>query len=846
MQSVAGSRKAAAAGKRSSLMMVFGGLANRMSFWGRSVTGQQGDRDGQEEDEGKDSPRKTSTTGKPVCLSAADIFDDLVRISKEFSHRVKIFRLKDVDGVSGEVCRDAVGVIEGAAALEPPLQVWLGMWVDKKTPDPVGSIPPVPGSEGYENEMETYLADERIWAEERELVSLMTKHAVSFNLTVKGVVVGSEALFRGDQTLDNTILRLRRIRNVLELFGFRTSPAMYDEGSIVVTVADLAGPTYADRLIQEVDVAMINVYPYWESIAAKDAVAHQLLLQQVMETRVTQLHSRGMLPRMKMVEELTALPGPKKPKTLPIVFGEVGWPTAGDNMGAAVPSIDNLYSVIQEWTCQAKVRSVEYFWFEYSDERWKPNIFGGVERNFGLMSEGREGLKKLVANAKQNMALKESMVKNTTALRIIPNYTSSINKSAAMKFTTVFTSILAIGASVVMAKPGKAPICAVAKAAAAITKNMQPNMKLDDKSYTFTASAKEYSPGDKIDLILDGAPFKGFLLYVTDDAQATTAAGNPMPMGTFDENAFKASGFQNNGAVCEGSESPASSVTHTLKKDKNDMYQGKQTFSYTVSSKAKGNLNVNVAVVQKCPETGVFSYWVMPKIITIPPKGGKSNQGGYQPQPPPMYGNPNSQVAPVPNCPTPAPVVITQTSTITNMKTTTLTTTMTTNVVQTQVQIRKCTKKGFITPGVTPVQSEKQPVQTQVYQAPPMKSETPCCGNEKPSYSAPSSETKPMEEKPKEEKPKEEKPKEPSSVAPTSSDPNDPTYGAPGGNTGGFGTTSDGAPGDAPAAAPSKSDSTYGSATKGKINNLVDVADDEEEDSAADADAADDDDEDEE
>ncbi|KAI8853415.1 hypothetical protein BC829DRAFT_382746 [Chytridium lagenaria] len=231
-----------------------------------------------------------------------------------------------------------------------------------------------------------------------------------------------------------------------------------------------------------------------------------------------------------------------------------------------------------------------------------------------------------------------------------------------MKFSAIIAAVV-IGVSSVMALPGKSPLCDVAKAAGAISNKMKPNMALPADAY-------------KISFQMAGAEFRGILVYVTDDAQPTTAAGAPMAMGQFTIPAK----MQNNGATCAGSEFPESSITHTNIAAEN--YPGQQTFEYTVSPKAKGNLNLNVVVV------------------VVPPKGGKMNQV-YQNTP--MYGGVTSAVANVATCPPGAVVTTTATTTITNMKTVTITTTQTTTSVQTQVHIRKCTRKVTGTPVATPI-----------------------------------------------------------------------------------------------------------------------------------------------
>ncbi|KAI8853416.1 glycoside hydrolase superfamily [Chytridium lagenaria] len=296
------------------------------------------------------------------------------------------------DGYDGKrFCRDGEAVVKGAAEVVDgggSLDVWLGLWVDEKTPTVEGAMwPPAPkrNGDGTDDDVKAYLASEAVWGEERELVRLLNEHRDDFAKVVKAVIVGSEALFRGDQTLDATIKRLRRIRNILELYGFTTDPTRQDR--VIVTAADLAGPYYPDELIREVDLVLVNVYPYWEHISVQDATSHQFLLHDSMQSRVHQLHAAGLLRGTRPLGVGSAQGGEDVP--VQVAFGEVGWPSAGDVLGAAIPSLPNLNIALNAWMCEAKTKNVGYFWFEFCDEKWKPEWHGAVEQNWGIYDARR-------------------------------------------------------------------------------------------------------------------------------------------------------------------------------------------------------------------------------------------------------------------------------------------------------------------------------------------------------------------------------------------------------------------------------------------------------------------------
>jgi hypothetical protein len=142
---------------------------------------------------------------------------------------------------------------------------------------------------------------------------------------------------------------------------------------------------------------------------------------------------------------------------------------------------------------------------------------------------------------------------------------------------------------------------------------MPGTSSLASSSYTLTSSTKRYTPGQSLSLTLNGAPFRGILLYVTDSKNPGHKTGSfAIP-----------SKFQNNAAVCVNSDAPTSSITHT--KQSSD-YAGSQTFTYTPSSSGStGDLLVNVIIMQT---SGGFKSFVGENILTIPKNVGTTSSGG--------------------------------------------------------------------------------------------------------------------------------------------------------------------------------------------------------------------------
>jgi flavodoxin len=54
------------------------------------------------------------------------------------------------------------------------------------------------------------------------------------------------------------------------------------------------------------------------------------------------------------------------------------------NNGASDASEQNLQNFIDNFVCQSNQKGVKYYFFEFFDEKWKDDTFGGVEGHWGL------------------------------------------------------------------------------------------------------------------------------------------------------------------------------------------------------------------------------------------------------------------------------------------------------------------------------------------------------------------------------------------------------------------------------------------------------------------------------
>lgn len=188
-----------------------------------------------------------------------------------------------------------------------------------------------------------------------ELHSLL--QLVRDNSNINRILVGNEAILRGDITVDEMVDLLRWVKRRV---------------NVKVSTAEpwhvwLKNP----RLAAEVDYITIHTLPYWEGKPAHEAVAYAL---------------------QRYDEVQKAFPGKK------IVIGEVGWPSAGQWIYGAEPSQVNQAQFVRDFLAQAAPRKLDYYIEEAFDQQWKWELEGSVGASWGLWSADRKLKFPLIGN----------------------------------------------------------------------------------------------------------------------------------------------------------------------------------------------------------------------------------------------------------------------------------------------------------------------------------------------------------------------------------------------------------------------------------------------------------------
>jgi cellulose synthase/poly-beta-1,6-N-acetylglucosamine synthase-like glycosyltransferase/exo-beta-1,3-glucanase (GH17 family) len=183
------------------------------------------------------------------------------------------------------------------------------------------------------------------------------------NPNVTHLMIGNEAVLRGEYTADQMAALLKRIRK---------------ETNVPVSTADIWSNWLAHpELVEASDYIAVHMLPYWEGVPVDKAVDY------VMD-KYDQIHAKY----------------PDKP----IMLAEVGWPSAGPWIKGAEPSLVNQARFIRDFLNAARARHITYTIMEGIDQPWKFALEGPAGTSWGLLTADRQEKYGMVGNVVENHA----------------------------------------------------------------------------------------------------------------------------------------------------------------------------------------------------------------------------------------------------------------------------------------------------------------------------------------------------------------------------------------------------------------------------------------------------------
>lgn len=163
------------------------------------------------------------------------------------------------------------------------------------------------------------------------------------------VLIGNEVLLRGDVSEAQLIEYIREVKKR----NWRP----------VSTSETWAEWLKHPELVKEVDYIAVHILPYWEGIAAEDAVDF-------------------VIERYHDLQQAY----PDKP----IVITEIGWPSDGQPAKHATASISNQAKVLRNFLNRADKENITYYIVEAFDQPWKQMNEGSAGAYWGIFNADRQ------------------------------------------------------------------------------------------------------------------------------------------------------------------------------------------------------------------------------------------------------------------------------------------------------------------------------------------------------------------------------------------------------------------------------------------------------------------------
>ncbi|EER35430.1 glucan 1,3-beta-glucosidase precursor [Candida tropicalis MYA-3404] len=264
------------------------------------------------------------------CKTAEDYKSDL-DVIKNYAKVIKIFSVSNCDTLK----------ILGPVAEEEGFQIQLGVWPD----DP-----------------------NQFNAEKEALSNYLPNISKS---TVKIFLVGSEALYRKDMTADALADAINEVRDLINDTKDKNGDSYKGVPTGFVESWNVIADGTANAVISASDVVYANFFAYWQGSDISNA--SYVFFDDAMQALQTIQTAKGQTD-------------------IEFWVGESGWPTEGQNFGAAEPSVDNAAEYYQKAICALRAWGIPVSVFEAFDETWKPTTSDtqGVENSWGVWDSSRK------------------------------------------------------------------------------------------------------------------------------------------------------------------------------------------------------------------------------------------------------------------------------------------------------------------------------------------------------------------------------------------------------------------------------------------------------------------------
>lgn len=162
--------------------------------------------------------------------------------------------------------------------------------------------------------------------------------------------VGNEVMYRKDLTEQELLNFIYKVKKEITDIPVGYVDAYYEF-------------TNRPKITEACDVILANCYPYWEGCDFQYSLVYMKQMYQ---------------------QAVNAANGKK------VIITETGWPSQGEGLGAATPSIQNAIQYFINTQLWSKQDNIETFYFSSFDESWKVSAEGDVGAYWGIWDKNEK------------------------------------------------------------------------------------------------------------------------------------------------------------------------------------------------------------------------------------------------------------------------------------------------------------------------------------------------------------------------------------------------------------------------------------------------------------------------
>ncbi|GMM33412.1 glucan 1,3-beta-glucosidase [Saccharomycopsis crataegensis] len=263
-------------------------------------------------------------------------------------------------------CKTAADYKQDFASLSPYSKIV--RFYSASTCNTLSVLGPAAEDAGFEYFIGIWPTDSSHFAAEK---SALTNELPNLSVSsVKGITVGSEALYRNDLSPSALASAITEIKDLIKDIKDKDGNSYSSVPVGTVDSWNIMVDGSSEPVIQAADMVFVNAFSYWQGQTM--ANSSYSFIDDIMQA-------------------LQVIQTTKGTTDLTFWVGETGWATQGSAYESATPNTSNAAQYWQDAVCGIRAWGINVISFEAFDESWKPDTSGtnDVEKYWGVFDSSR-------------------------------------------------------------------------------------------------------------------------------------------------------------------------------------------------------------------------------------------------------------------------------------------------------------------------------------------------------------------------------------------------------------------------------------------------------------------------